>query len=106
MTSAITPSREEFIALAQTYTVVPVWTQILADLETPVAAFVKLVGEGNGFLIGAVNFNLSFFLGGPRSSFTAARLGAALLFFVTASLLDDGLSSNLFLVLNIRSTLR
>lgn len=54
MTTAITPSREEFIALAQTYTVVPVWTQILADLETPVAAFVKLVGEGNGFLLESV----------------------------------------------------
>ena len=54
MTTQITPSREEFIALAQEYTVVPVWTQILADLETPVAAFVKLVGEGNGFLLESV----------------------------------------------------
>lgn len=54
MTTHITPSREEFISLAQEYTVVPVWTQILADLETPVAAFVKLVGEGNGFLLESV----------------------------------------------------
>lgn len=54
MTTRITPSRDEFIALAQEYTVVPVWTQILADLETPVAAFVKLVGEGNGFLLESV----------------------------------------------------
>ena len=54
MTTHVTPSREEFIALAKDYTVVPVWTQILADLETPVAAFVKLVGEGNGFLLESV----------------------------------------------------
>ena len=32
MSTVITPSREEFIALAREYTVVPVWTQILADL--------------------------------------------------------------------------
>jgi anthranilate synthase component 1 len=53
-TTEITPTREEFIALAKDYTVVPVWTQILADLETPVAAFVKLVGDGNGFLLESV----------------------------------------------------
>ena len=41
--TAVTPSRAEFIELAKLHTVVPVWTQILADLETPVAAFIKLV---------------------------------------------------------------
>ena len=52
--TVITPSREEFIALAAQHTVVPVWTQILADLETPVAAYIKLVGEGDGFLLESV----------------------------------------------------
>jgi anthranilate synthase component I len=43
------PSRDEFRALAARYTVVPVWREVLADLETPVSAFVKLVGaEPNG----------------------------------------------------------
>ena len=51
---AITPSLEEFTALAREYTVIPVWTQVLADLETPVAAYIKLVGEGNGFLLESV----------------------------------------------------
>ena len=37
-------TRDEFVALARDYTVVPVWREILADLETPVSAFVKLVG--------------------------------------------------------------
>ena len=41
----VRPSREEFHALAADYTVVPVWVEVLADLETPVAAFAKLVGD-------------------------------------------------------------
>jgi anthranilate synthase component I len=52
--TTITPSREEFIALARQHTVVPVWTQLLADLETPVAAYIKLVGDGDGFLLESV----------------------------------------------------
>lgn len=50
----IQPSREEFHALAAGHTVVPLWTELLADLETPVSAFVKLVGEGDGFLLESV----------------------------------------------------
>jgi anthranilate synthase component 1 len=37
-------SRDEFVALARDHTVVPVWREVLADLETPVSAFVKLAG--------------------------------------------------------------
>ena len=50
----VRPSLDEFRALARTHTVVPVWTEVLADLETPLAAFVKLVGEGDGFLLESV----------------------------------------------------
>jgi anthranilate synthase component 1 len=52
------PSRDEFCALARDHTVVPVWREVLADLETPVTAFVKLVGAGasdpTGFLLESV----------------------------------------------------
>jgi anthranilate synthase component 1 len=48
------PSRAEFHALAAEHSVVPVWTELLGDLETPVAAFVKLVGDGPGFLLESV----------------------------------------------------
>ena len=48
------PPFEEFAALGQQYTVVPVWTELLADVETPVGAFTKLVGEGEGFLLESV----------------------------------------------------
>jgi anthranilate synthase component 1 len=47
-------SRSEFHQLAATHSVVPVWTEMLADLETPVAAFIKLVGERPGFLLESV----------------------------------------------------
>jgi anthranilate synthase component 1 len=51
-------TRDDFVALARGYTVVPVWREILADLETPVSAFVKLVGaaehDPSGFLLESV----------------------------------------------------
>ena len=54
----IRPSREEFVALTRDHTVVPVWREVLADLETPVSAFVKLVGAAElnapGFLLESV----------------------------------------------------
>ena len=49
-----TLSRDEFRALARDHTVVPVWSELLADLETPVAAYAKLVGDGTGFLLESV----------------------------------------------------
>ena len=75
MPTVITPSREEFVALAREYTVVPVWTQILADLETPVAAFIKLVGDGDGFLLESVEHGerwsrYSFVGRNPRGTLT------------------------------------
>ena len=54
--SALTvrPSREDFHRLATDHTVVPVWAELLADLETPVAAYAKLVGDRQGFLLESV----------------------------------------------------
>ncbi|MGH9039044.1 MAG: chorismate-binding protein, partial [Acidimicrobiia bacterium] len=50
----LSPSPEDFVALAATHTVVPVWREVLADLETPVSVFLKLVGAGEGFLLESV----------------------------------------------------
>jgi anthranilate synthase component 1 len=47
-------SRDDFRALAREHTVVPLWLELLADLETPVAAYAKLVGDGTGFLLESV----------------------------------------------------
>ncbi len=48
------PTHDEFVTLARDHTVVPVWREVLADLETPVSAFVKLVGDEDGFLLESV----------------------------------------------------
>ena len=48
------PTQEEFRELARAYRVVPVWREVLADLTTPVAAFARVVGSGDGFLLESV----------------------------------------------------
>ncbi|HWL43248.1 MAG TPA: anthranilate synthase component I [Ilumatobacter sp.] len=48
------PSLAEFQAYAAEHTIVPVWAEVLGDLETPVSAFAKLVGDAPGFLLESV----------------------------------------------------
>jgi len=50
----IRPDRAEFAALAAGHNVVPVWGEVLADLTTPVAAFARVVGDDEGFLLESV----------------------------------------------------
>ncbi|WP_420453452.1 anthranilate synthase component I [Ilumatobacter sp.] len=73
------PSRDEFAQLAAEHTIVPVWTELLADLETPVAAFSKLVGDGAGFLLesveGAERWARFSFVGRDPSATLVARDG-------------------------------
>ncbi len=45
------PSRTAFQALAQQGNLIPVWTELLADVETPVSAFQKLDSGGYSFLL-------------------------------------------------------
>ena len=49
-----TPSLEEFKQKAEPLTVVPVYRDILADLDTPVSAFMKIDDGGDGFLLESV----------------------------------------------------
>ncbi|MFY9586815.1 MAG: anthranilate synthase component I, partial [Actinomycetota bacterium] len=48
------PSRDEFLRLAKDHTLVPVWREVLGDLETPVGAYRKLGSEPNSFLLESV----------------------------------------------------
>jgi anthranilate synthase component 1 len=50
----VSPSLTEFVAYSAEHTIVPVWAEVLGDLETPVSAFAKLVGEAPGFLLESV----------------------------------------------------
>lgn len=71
----VRPTREEFHVLASEFTVLPVWVEVLADLETPVAAFSKLVGDEPGFLLESVEHGerwsrFSFVGRHPRATLT------------------------------------
>jgi anthranilate synthase component 1 len=69
------PSREDFHVLAATYTVVPVWRELVADLITPVAAFARLCREGEpGFLLESVEHAERW----SRWSFLGRRAAATL----------------------------
>ena len=54
MTGAVSPSRDEFLAHAREGSLVPVWRETLADLETPVSAFLKIHRGAYGFLLESV----------------------------------------------------
>jgi anthranilate synthase component I len=45
------PTQEEFVRLAADHGVVPVWREVLADLETPLSVYAKLSGTGRSFLL-------------------------------------------------------
>jgi anthranilate synthase component 1 len=75
VSTRLRPSRDEFHALARQATVVPVWAELLADLETPVAAFAKLVGDDTGFLLESVEHGERW----SRFSFVGRRPRATLL---------------------------
>ncbi|MFM7064453.1 MAG: anthranilate synthase component I family protein [Actinomycetes bacterium] len=53
------PDRARFHQVARTHRVVPVWRELLADLTTPLAAFVRLCGDDDagraGFLLESVD---------------------------------------------------
>jgi anthranilate synthase component 1 len=79
--TASSPSRDEFRVLARKYTVVPVWREVLADLITPVAAFLRLVGDGPGFLFESVEHGerwARFSFVGRNPSATMVARGAGL----------------------------
>ncbi len=48
------PSLDDFLTYCREHTVVPVWCEVLADFETPLSAFTKLAGSGDGFLLESV----------------------------------------------------
>lgn len=50
----MTTTREEFRALAQKYRAIPVHQELLADLVTPVSAFMRCVGDEQGFCLESV----------------------------------------------------
>ena len=48
------PSREEFLEKASQGNLIPVYRDIIADMDTPVSAFRKLADSEHGFLLESV----------------------------------------------------
>jgi anthranilate synthase component 1 len=72
---SVTPTREEFRALAAGHRVIPVARRLLADDETPVGVYRKLAGSRPGtFLLESAENGRSW----SRFSFVGARSAAAL----------------------------
>lgn len=49
-----TPSRSDFKKLAEHHNMIPVFREIIADMDTPVSAFLKLGNDTNSFLLESV----------------------------------------------------
>ena len=77
----VTPSREAFQQLSRQGNVVPVTTELLADMETPVSAYAKLRGHGPAFLLesveGGENVSRYSFIGCNPRKVISARPGDA-----------------------------
>jgi len=68
---SVTPSRDAFRVLARTGNLIPVCREVMADLDTPVSAYLKLGGADHAFLLesveGGENWARYSFIGsGPR----------------------------------------
>lgn len=76
----VRPGREAFDELASEWPLVPVWTELLADVSTPVGVFPSLAGDGPGVLLESVERSerwgrYSFAAGDPAAIVVAGRDG-------------------------------
>ncbi|HYI45932.1 MAG TPA: anthranilate synthase component I [Actinomycetota bacterium] len=73
------PTLETFRSMVAQHPVVPVWREVLADAQTPVAAFMKLDPQPNGFLLESVEGGERWarysFLGGDAFAVVKAKDG-------------------------------
>ena len=51
----VRPDRETFDALGREWPLIPLWTELLADVSTPVGLFPSLAGAGPGVLFESVD---------------------------------------------------
>jgi len=70
------PTKDEFCQMAQQHNILPVYTELLTDMETPVSLYYKLVGDDVGFILESAatgkNFGRYSFIGAaPFATITA-----------------------------------
>ena len=77
--SGIRPNFATFEDLTREYSIVPVWREVLADFQTPVAAWMRLDPRPNGFLLESVEGGERWarysFIGGDAFATITARDG-------------------------------
>ncbi|PMP97612.1 MAG: anthranilate synthase component I, partial [Thermodesulfobacterium geofontis] len=54
MEFSVYPSKSEFLKLIRKYNLIPVWTDLLCDLDTPISLFYKVFKNEYGFLLESV----------------------------------------------------
>ena len=73
------PSQSEFLSLAQRGNLIPVYTDLMADFETPVSVYAKLKASGPAFLLesieGGNTLNRYSFIGCQPRQTIECRLG-------------------------------
>lgn len=73
------PDLATFSELSRKHNIVPVWREVMADLQTPVAAFLRLDPQPNGFLLESVEGGERWarysFVGGDAFATVTARHG-------------------------------
>ncbi|MGH2679248.1 MAG: anthranilate synthase component I family protein [Actinomycetota bacterium] len=79
-TLEIRPDRAAFDALARDWSLVPLWTELLADVSTPVGLFPAVAGDGPGILLESVERSerwgrYSFVAGDPAAIIVVDRDG-------------------------------
>ncbi|WP_040683309.1 anthranilate synthase component I [Thermosinus carboxydivorans] len=73
------PAKAEFCRLAQTHNIVPVYTRLATDMETPVSLYYKILGDDVGFILESAENGKTFgrysFIGAlPFAHFRAYHL--------------------------------
>ena len=86
------PSLEEFLELSKGGNLVPVTRKLLADLETPLSAYLKIRGQGESFLLSRLkeaNIWVDILLSGAIREELSAKLGLKLNTSKTARCWND-----------------
>src|SRR6266545_1795767 len=88
------PERSVFDELAASNPLVPVWTELLADVSTPVGVFPALAGSGPGILLESVERSERWgrysFVAGDPAAVVVADAGGVRVDGVTRDLGFDG----------------
>jgi anthranilate synthase component 1 len=76
----VRPDRESFERLAEGHALAPVWTELLADVSTPVGVFPSLAADGSGILLESVERSerwgrYSFVAGDPAAILVGGPAG-------------------------------